>query len=96
MICIQQQSGVSMLRFTSSEMQRHWGKVQNMALVEPVAVTSKGRDRLVIISWDEYHRLKRRHRQVMLPADFSEKDIADLENTRAPAETHAFDHEVSE
>ena len=67
-----------------------------MALVEPVTVTSKGRDRLVMMSSDEYYRLKRRDRQVMLPADFSDKDLEDLENTRAPAMTHAFDNEVPE
>lgn len=85
-----------MLRFPSHEVQRNWGRMQDMAIVEPVTVTGKGRNRLVMMSWDEYHRLKQRDRQVMLPADFSEKDIEDLENTRAPEETHAFDHEVSE
>lgn len=65
-----------------------------MALVEPVTVTSKGRDRLVMLSWEEYHRLKRRDRQVLLPLEFSDADLVDLENTRAPQETHAFDHEV--
>jgi hypothetical protein len=71
------------------------GRVQDMALVEPVTVTSKGRDRLVMMSSYEYHRLKRRDRQVMLPADFSDADVESLENTHAPQEAHAFDRELS-
>lgn len=83
-----------MVRFPSHEVQRHWGRVQDIALVEPVTVTSKGRDRLVMLSQEEYNRLKRRDRQVMLPGDFSEADVAHLENTRAPLEASAFDNEV--
>jgi hypothetical protein len=83
-----------MVRLPSHEVQRHWGRVQDIALVEPVTVTSKGRDRLVMLSSDEYSRLKRRDRQVMLPDDFSDEDLKHLENTRAPQETHAFNHEV--
>lgn len=85
-----------MVRVPSHEVQRNWGEVQDRALVEPVAVTRKGRDRLVMLSWHEYHRLKRRDRQVMLPGDFSDADLEHLEKTRAPKETASFDHEVSE
>jgi hypothetical protein len=87
---------MDMVKVPSHEVQRNWGRVQDMALSGPVAVTSKGRERLVMVSWDEYHRLKRRDRQVMLPADFSDDDIKHLESTKAPKETHAFDHEISE
>jgi len=83
-----------MVKFPSHEVQRHWGRVQDIALVEPITVTSKGRDRLVMLSAEEYQRLKRRDRQVMLAADFSDADVAHLENTRAPEEAAAFNHEV--
>lgn len=86
--------GDVMLRLPSHEVQRQWGRVQDMALVEPVTVTSKGRDRLVMMSSDEYARLKRRDRQVMLPSDFSDEDISQLESSRAPLEAAAFDHEL--
>ncbi len=67
-----------------------------MALAEPVTVTCKGRDRMVLLSVEEYGRLKRRDRQVITPANFTDEDIALLENTKAPAETAAFNHEVTE
>lgn len=85
-----------MVRVSAAELQRQWGKVQDMALAEPVTVTCKGRDRMVLLSVEEYGRLKRRDRQVMTPADFTTDEIADLENTRAPAETATFNHEITE
>ena len=85
-----------MVRVSSGELQRKIGHVQDLALVEPVTITSNGRDRLVMMSAEEYRRLKRRDRQVMTLDDFTDADIAALEKVRAPVEAAAFDHEVNE
>ena len=53
-----------MLKVSAAEFQRNIGRYQDVALREPVAVTSNGRDSCVLISSDEYDRLKRRDRQV--------------------------------
>jgi len=63
-------------------------------LREPVAITSNGRERLVMISADEYHRLKRQDRSVLGLEDFSPEEIAAIARSEAPAETAQFDHEV--
>jgi hypothetical protein len=42
----------------------------------------------------EYHRLKRRDRQVLGLEDFTDADIVALEATRAPDASKAFDHEL--
>ena len=76
-------------------MPRHIGRYQDIALTQPVAVTRNGRERTVMISAEEYHRLKRRDRRVMALEDFSEADIAALEATRAPEASKAFDDEVA-
>jgi hypothetical protein len=47
-----------------------------------------------MISVEEYHRLKRRDRQVLGLEDFTDADIAALEETRAPDSSKAFDHEL--
>ena len=47
-----------------------------------------------MISVEEYHRLKRRDRQVLRLEDFSDADIAALEKAKAPAASKAFDHEL--
>lgn len=81
---------------SSGEFQRRIGHYQDRALVEPVTITSNGRERLVMMSVEEYRRLKRRDRQVMSLEDFTGDDIAALEKVRAPAEAAAFNDEVSE
>ena len=83
-----------MFRVPAGEFQRNIGRYQDLALTQPVGVTRNGRDRTVLISAEEYHRLKRRDRQVLTLADFTEADLAALEETRAPESSRAFDHEL--
>ena len=84
-----------MIKVAAAEFQRNIGRYPDMALREPVAVTRNGRERTVLISVEEYQRLKRRDRRVMSPADFTDDDIAALEATRAPEAARAFDDEVT-
>jgi prevent-host-death family protein len=79
----------------SAEFQRKIGYYQDKALVEPIMVTRNGRQRVVLLSADEFKRLKRRDRQVMTHSDFTDQDVAALENVRAPAEAAALNHEVT-
>jgi PHD/YefM family antitoxin component YafN of YafNO toxin-antitoxin module len=89
------QDGVTdMIKVSAAEFQRNIGRYQDMALVQPVAVTRNGRERTVMISMEEYHRLKRRDRQVLELEDFTDADLAALEQTRAPESSKAFDHEL--
>ena len=57
---------------TSAEFQRKLGLYQDKALAEPVTITRNGRERLVLLSVEEYQRLKRRDRRV-----FSIDEITD-------------------
>ena len=50
---------------TSAEFQRNLGLYQDKALAEPVVITKNGRERLVLVSVEEYHRLKRRDRRAL-------------------------------
>lgn len=85
-----------MVRVSAGEFQRQWGKIQDLAIAHPVTITSNGRDRMVLMSAEEYSRLKRRDRQVLTLADFSDADLLALEQVRTPAEAAAFNHEVTE
>ncbi len=85
-----------MVRVSAGECQRQWGRVQDLAIAEPVTITSNGRDRMVLLSAEEYQRLKRRDRRVMAVDDFTADDIAALEQARASDESRAFNHEISE
>ena len=85
---------VVMVRVSAGELQRQWGRIQDMALAEPVTVTCKGRDRMVLLSTEEYNRLKRRDREVMSLADFTKADIAAIKKVKPSKATTAFDHEM--
>jgi prevent-host-death family protein len=52
------------IRVSSTEFGKEVGRYQDAALTQPVIVTRNGRDRTVMISAEEYERLKRHDRQV--------------------------------
>jgi len=83
-----------MLKVSAADFQRNIGRYQDLALRSPVAVTRNGRESCVLISTEEYNRLKRRDREVLGLEDFTDEDIAALEATRPPDESTAFDHEL--
>ena len=62
-----------MITVTAAEFQRHFGRYQDEALTQPVAITRNGRERLVMISVDEYRKLKRRSREVIRVGGFEQR-----------------------
>jgi prevent-host-death family protein len=86
---------MTMLKVPAAEFQRNIGRYQDIALSRPVAVTRNGRESTVLISTEEYQRLKRRDREVLGLDDFTEADIAALEAAVPPVEAAAFDHEMN-
>ena len=83
------------LKVPAAEFQRNIGRYQDLALTQPIAVTRNGRERTVLISIDEYLRLKRRDRRVLGLDDFTEQDWIALESMQAPEESKAFNHELT-
>jgi prevent-host-death family protein len=84
-----------MIKVSAADFQRNIGRYQDVALTQAVAVTRNGRERTVLISVDEYNRLKRRDREVLALEDFTDADITALETTRAPDASKAFDDELN-
>jgi prevent-host-death family protein len=80
-----------MITVSAAEFQRYFGRYQDEALTQPVVITRNGRERLVMISVDEYRRLRRSDRQVLRAGELSDADLAALEETRAPESSKAFD-----
>jgi prevent-host-death family protein len=83
-----------MVKISSAEFQKNFGRYQDVALKEPVTVTRNGRDRVVMLSVDEYQRLKRRDRRVMTASDFTQDDIAAIERANPPSDATHFDREL--
>jgi hypothetical protein len=71
-----------------------WGRVQDLALAEPVTVTCNGRDRMVLLSTEEYNRLKRRDGEVLGLNDFSDTDIAAIQAVQPSAAAVALNQEL--
>jgi prevent-host-death family protein len=78
---------------TSAEFQRNLGLYQDKALAEPVIITKNGRERLVLVSVEEYHRLKRR---ALAVEDLSAEQIAALERARMPKGHEHLDAELKD
>jgi len=70
-----------MKRVSAQELQRNIGEVQDMALVEPVAITHHGRERLVLLSAEEYSRLKKRDRRAYAVEELPERLVEDFSTT---------------
>ena len=62
-----------MIRVAATEFGKEIGRYQDLALSQPIVVTRNGRDRTVMISADEYLRLKRRDRQVLEAGDLPDE-----------------------
>lgn len=85
-----------MVRVSAGELQRQWGRIQDLAISEPVTVTCKGRDRMVLLSAEEYARLKKRDREVLALSEFTDADIASIEAMQPSPESFAFNNELSQ
>ena len=76
-----------MITISSAEFQRNFGAYQDKALTEPVAITRNGRERLVVVSVDEYRRLKRRAREVLPVEALGDAELEAIARTEM-AERH--------
>jgi prevent-host-death family protein len=83
-----------MLKVGAAEAQRNFGLYQDKALIQPVAITRNGRPRTVMISIEEYERLKRRDRQVFRTEDAPQDVVDAILNAEIPEDAKQFDHEV--
>ena len=54
----------NIVRITASEFRKSFAAASDRALRGPVVITKQGRDHLVVLSAEEFARLKRRDRQV--------------------------------
>jgi prevent-host-death family protein len=83
-----------MLTITAAEFQKRFGRYREAAIRQPVAVTHHGRDSLVLLSAEEYARLKSfDDRKAVYPWELPDDLIEALERAEAPPEAAQFNHE---
>ena len=85
---------MDMIKVTAAEFQRHFGRYQDEALTQAVAITRNGRERVVMISVDEYRRLKRRSREVIKVEDLSAAEVAEIATGRMDPRHDSLDAEL--
>lgn len=85
---------MNVLKVSAAEFQRNIGRYQDLALRQPVAVTRNGRESCVLLSTEEYRRLKRREREVLGIEDFTDADAEAVRQARPSSQSADFDHEL--
>ena len=83
-------------RVSSRQFHDRIGYYQDMALQRPVIITSHGRDRVAMISVEEYQRLRKRDRQVMRTTDLNEADLEAIGEARVPPGHEHLDVELED
>lgn len=82
------------IRVTAKEFQRAFGTLTDKAAEEPVTITKEGRDHLVVLSAEEYVRLKRRDRRVGLTSELPEEWVEAVRDAKVPDEFAHLDAEL--
>ena len=82
------------MRVSTADFIKNYGSLADKALVEPLTITKNGRDRFVMLSAEEYTRLKRRDRLVVKLADFTDEEMAQIAAAEAVPEDAALDNEL--
>lgn len=83
-----------MVTITVTQLQDDFERYLDMAQREPVSIEKKGEDSVVIMSAEEYKRLKvYDDRQAVYPWELPNEVIAALDSVEVPEETARFDHE---
>ncbi len=80
---------------SSADFQRQIGRIQDQALIEPIMVTRNGRERLVLLSAEEYRRLKNLDRQSLAASELSDDILVEIAAAEVPAEYRHLDDELS-
>lgn len=83
------------VKASAADVQKNFGKYQDLALAEPVTVTKYGRESVVILSAAEFRRMRRRYREALRIEELSEAEIEAISRSRMSAEHAALDQELS-
>lgn len=83
-----------MITVTSADFQRNFGLYQDKAFIEPISITRNGRERIVVLSAEEYYRLKRRAREALPVGALSDADLEAIGKSEMSARHQHLDLEL--
>ncbi|HAH08502.1 MAG TPA: prevent-host-death protein [Alphaproteobacteria bacterium] len=80
----------------ASDVQRRFSFWKRRAQRGPVMVRNHGQDEIVMLSAEEFARLRRRDREVLTVAEFSASDLAAIAEARMPDILAPLDDELKD
>lgn len=87
---------MEIVKVPAADIGKNFGQFADKALVEPVTITKYGREHLVLLSAEEYARLKRRDRRVYRAHEVPDDLASAIEATQPPPESEAAEAELNE
>jgi len=81
-----------LLEVSAKEVANKFGFYTDEAMLRPVGIQRHGRTRIVMISLNEYERLLRRDRQVLLTRNLDDETIAAILNAEPGERSKALNH----
>lgn len=84
-----------MMTITAATFQREFGRIREVAQREAVSITNHGRESLVLLSADEYRRLKSLDlREALHVSELTQEELTALDMASPPAIAASFNHEM--
>lgn len=74
------------MRVSSAEFLKKYGTLSDKALSEPVTITRNGRDRLVLLSAEEFERMSRYAPRARRIEDLTDEELAMIDQASVAAE----------
>jgi PHD/YefM family antitoxin component YafN of YafNO toxin-antitoxin module len=84
------------MKISNTDFLKNYHALTDKAQSEPIVITEGGRDRLVVLSAEEYERLKRRDRRVVKLEDFTEEEMALIARSEPSREDAHLDAELKD
>ncbi len=83
-----------MHKITSAEYERNLDHFHTQAIKSPLSITRNKESVLVILSAEEYERLKCRDRRAFVIEELSDKEVEAILKAEPPEEAKQYDHEL--
>jgi prevent-host-death family protein len=84
-----------MFKVTATEFQRNFGQYEDKALVEPVSITSHGREKVVLLSKETFDKMSARTPKALLVSELSDEDLRNIEQAHVPEKYAGLDDELA-
>jgi PHD/YefM family antitoxin component YafN of YafNO toxin-antitoxin module len=84
------------MKVSTADFIKNYGTLADKALTEPITITKNGRDRFVLVKAEEFERLKRRDRKVILTGEMSDEIVALIAKAEVPPGHEHLDEELKD